>query len=85
VNFLDIFLKNTQISNFTKIHALGAELFQADRQTERKINIAQLTVVFHNFVNAPKNQCKSQYTAMLENLVYVTFQVKFRSLKQEEI
>jgi len=30
LNFLDIFFKNIQISNFMKIHALGAELFHAD-------------------------------------------------------
>jgi len=29
------FYKNTQISNFTKIRPLGAELFHADRQTLR--------------------------------------------------
>jgi len=46
---------------------------QTDRQTERKTEMAKLTVAFHNFVDAPKNQCKRQYTAMLENLVYVTF------------
>jgi len=29
-------LKNTQYSNFMKIHPLEAELFQADRQKDRQ-------------------------------------------------
>jgi hypothetical protein len=30
--------KNTQISNLIKIHPVGAELFHADRQTDRQVN-----------------------------------------------
>ena len=33
--FLDRFSKNPQISNFTKIHLVGAELFHADGRTDR--------------------------------------------------
>ena len=33
--FLDIFSKNTRISNFMKIRPVGAELFHADGQTNR--------------------------------------------------
>jgi hypothetical protein len=32
--FLTDFRKNTQISSFTKIRPVGAELFHADRQTD---------------------------------------------------
>jgi hypothetical protein len=35
MNFLDQFLKNPQMSNFMKIRPMGAELFHADRQTDR--------------------------------------------------
>jgi hypothetical protein len=33
-NFLSIFSKNTQTSNFMKIRSVGAELFHAYRQTD---------------------------------------------------
>jgi hypothetical protein len=36
MNFLDEFLKNTQISNFIKIFSVGAELFYANRQIDRR-------------------------------------------------
>jgi hypothetical protein len=46
-----MFEKKPQISNFIKIHPVGAELFHADGQK----NMTKLTVAFRNFVNMPKN------------------------------
>ena len=36
LNFLDRFSKNTQILNFMKIRSVEAELFHADRRTDRQ-------------------------------------------------
>jgi hypothetical protein len=46
---LQIF-KNSQISNFMRIHLVRVQLFHADRRTD----MTKLTDTFHNFVNAPK-------------------------------
>jgi hypothetical protein len=56
MNFLDRLSKNTQISNFMKIHSAGAELLHVERQTDRQTDMMRLTVAFQNFRNAPKNQ-----------------------------
>ena len=50
LNFLDIFQKNTQISNLMKIHLVGAKLFRADGQAD----VMKLIVAFYNFANTPK-------------------------------
>jgi len=36
MNFLDIFSKNIQISNFTKIRLVGVEFFHSDGKTDRQ-------------------------------------------------
>jgi len=51
LEFSENFFKNTQISNFMKIHSVGAKLFHADKWTD----MLKLIVVFHNFMNMPKN------------------------------
>ena len=49
-HFFDRFSKNPQISNFTKIGPVEAELFHADGRT----HMTKLMVAFRNFANAPK-------------------------------
>ena len=51
LEILDIFSKNTQISNVIKIRPVGTELFQADGQTD----MTKVIVVFRKFANAPKS------------------------------
>jgi len=43
--------KNIQISNFTKIRQMGAELFHVDGRT----NITKPIATFRNFVNEPND------------------------------
>jgi len=52
LNFLYIHVKNTQMSNYTKIRQLGAELFDVDRRTD----MTKLIAAFRNFAYAPTNQ-----------------------------
>jgi len=56
------FSENIQLPNFIKIRSVGAALFHADRQTDRRmdrqIDMTNLIVAFHNFANAPKNRKK---------------------------
>ena len=54
--FQEIFEKNTQTSNLIKIRLVGAQLFRAYRQTDRRTDMTKLIVAFVNFVNASRNQ-----------------------------
>jgi len=53
IEFLDRFFKNTQISNFIKIHPVGAELFHADRWKDGQTDMTKLMVTICNFANTP--------------------------------
>ena len=48
-----IFEKKSQISSFTKIRPMGAELFHADRRAD----MTKLIAAFRNFASASKNVC----------------------------
>ena len=50
------FPERSQISNFMKIRPVGAELFHADRQTDRKTDMTKLIVASGIFLNAPKHR-----------------------------
>jgi hypothetical protein len=43
-------------SNLLKIHPVGAQLFDADRETEGQTDMTKLIIAFRNFANAPKNE-----------------------------
>jgi len=59
LNFLDRFSKNIPISDFFKIHLVGAKLFhedgRMDGRTHGRADVTKLVVAFRNFANAPKN------------------------------
>jgi hypothetical protein len=55
MNLLDIFSKDTSVSNFMKIRPVGAELFHADGRTDGRTEMTKLIVAFRNFTNAPES------------------------------
>ena len=55
--FFDRFFKNTQISNFMKIHSVEAKLFHADIQTDR---YDETTSHFLRLANVPKKDAFSR-------------------------
>ena len=48
------FCKNTQMSDFLKIHPMGAQ-FHIDGRTDGQTDMTKLIVAFCSFANAPKN------------------------------
>jgi hypothetical protein len=48
------FSKNTQISNFVKIHPQGTELFHVEGQMEK--DMTKLVGASQNFANMPKTR-----------------------------
>jgi ubiquitin C-terminal hydrolase len=56
VEFSQKISKNIQISNFIKVLSVGAELFNADGQTDT----TKLIRSFCNFVNAPKSRLRGK-------------------------
>jgi len=48
-----------------KIHLVEAELFPADRQTDRQTDMMKLIVAIGNFANAPANSSLCTYWSFL--------------------
>jgi len=73
MNFLYRFSKNIQISNFMKIHVLGAYFFDAegrtDKRTDGQTDMTKLIVVFHNFANAPKSEKKYLFIRLMKTIL----------------
>ena len=74
--FLDRFSKNNKISNFIKICPVGAELFHADRLTDRHTDRQRdgwtdmkLIIVFRNFANALKNRNSRHLPVTAQNVL----------------
>jgi hypothetical protein len=51
-----IFEKNTAKLHFVTNRPVEADLFHADRRSERQTDMTKLTVAFRNFANTPKNE-----------------------------
>ena len=64
--FSTCFQKNTQISNFIKIHPVGANLFHADGRADKWTDMTKLIVALHNFANALKKSVYKILPKILE-------------------
>ena len=58
------FSKNCQIKIFMKIRPVGAELFRADRRTDRQTDMTMLILFSRNYAKAPKTirNLQSEFT-----------------------
>jgi hypothetical protein len=48
--------------NFMTIGPAGAELFHADGQTDRHVDMTKLIVAFRNLANVPKNELNNYFS-----------------------
>jgi hypothetical protein len=61
---LDRVPKNTRVSNFMKICAVGVELLHAHGRTKLRDG-------FRNFANAPKNRCTDTSRLPFHNVIFL--------------
>ena len=64
------FSKNSQISNFMEIRPVGAQLLQADGQTDRQTDMTKLVVTFLYFANGPKKPKHWKTLAEQDNMMH---------------
>jgi len=55
-----------------------AELFHADRRTDRRTQMTKLTVTFRNFANAPKTAKKIYFTEIETGLIMERGEIKLK-------
>jgi len=51
---------------------VGADLFHADRQSDRRTDMMKLTVAFRNFANAANNRSADQGSRRLLQFVFTS-------------
>jgi hypothetical protein len=73
--FFDRFSKHTEISNFMIILSMLAELFRADRKTDRH---DEVNIRFSHFAN-PSNNVSSQVRVTVRFILYQVYQ-KFKNI-----
>jgi hypothetical protein len=56
-----------------KIRSVGAKLFNADRQRDRRIDMMKLIVAFQNLINTPKNELLLFPANVLLNLTVILY------------